>query len=64
MGLSQVAVPFVSPLARLGSCAEVIIVADMNIMEAAENNSVWRRASERSEERSTIIGALPELLTR
>lgn len=40
MGLSQVAVPFVGPLTRLGSCAEGMSVVDldMGVVEDAEEN--------------------------
>lgn len=40
MGLSQISVPFVGPLTRLGSCAEgmSIVDIDMSIIDAAEEN--------------------------
>src|ERR1700744_3223728 len=39
-GLSQVTVPFIGPLARFGSCAEGILVVDldMRLVDAAEEN--------------------------
>lgn len=39
-GLSQVVLPFVGPVARLGSCAEGMAIAemDMQIVEDAEEN--------------------------
>lgn len=39
-GLSQVTVPFIGPLTKLGSCAEGMAVAnlDMQIIEDAEDN--------------------------
>jgi len=39
-GLSQVTVPFIGPLVRMGTCAEgmAVVDLDMNIMEAAEDN--------------------------
>jgi predicted amidohydrolase len=39
-GLSQVTVPFVGPLSKLGGCGEGMLVADidMQILEDAEDN--------------------------
>ncbi|KAF2107913.1 carbon-nitrogen hydrolase [Lophiotrema nucula] len=68
-GLSQVVVPFVGPLTRLGSCAEgmSIVDIDMQIMEDAEENYQvradlarddwhydYRHSNETSEEKSGL----------
>jgi hypothetical protein len=39
-GLSQITVPYIGPLTRLGSCAEGMSVVDLDlgILEAAEEN--------------------------
>ena len=39
-GLSQVTAPYIGPLARLGSCAEGMIVVDLDlsILDIAEEN--------------------------
>jgi hypothetical protein len=59
-GLSQVTVPFIGPLARFGSCAEGMLVVDldMRLIDAAEENYKVRGDLARSDWHYDYRGSL------